>query len=896
MFQGARMADTKTLNASPVQRKLSFFILLLVLAGIGLSFWLISKQNDDLLIQDAIEDASILAKSLETFRSYYSDTIASRALSAGIEVSHDFRNKKDALPLPFTLHSELSKKIGEEHFGTKTRIFSNYPYPWNKTGGVKDQFERDALAALIKSPDQPFTRVVGEDGTRVLRFAKADLMRESCIGCHNSSPDSPKHDWKVGDVAGVMSISVPLNPQHRMLHDKLGSGNILVGLLLTFLLISFYVANKASYASIQNLEEEVRNKINALEEAEESLDSAQKIGHVGNWSLDLKSKQLWASDGLLRLFGISEDEFDGTMESLVKHMHRDDRAVFQKYIERTASDLSHSSMDYRIILPGGEMRHLHEEADVVISSDGSRKRLVGVIRDITGKKERESKLVMLSNALEQAGEAVLISDSSNNILYVNKTFTVVTGYSLDEVIGKNPKILSSGRQGKAFYQKMWEEIRVRGVWKGRIYNKRKNGDVYPEQIHIRAIRNEQGEIINYAAVFSDITDQIRLEGRLRESQKMEAVGTLVGGIAHDFNNILAAITGNLYLMKKDVEDRPAVIEKIVSIEDESFRAAAMIAQLLTFARKDVVHMDDISITDLFNTTYQLAHVTVPESVDLEWEGSSEELRVRADENQIKQIILNLVNNARDATEELEKPVIRVSLSRYIPDTIFRDRHPHASADAYACIEVLDNGMGIARDTLPHIFEPFYTTKSVGKGTGLGLAMVYGSIQQHGGIIEVDSEIDKGTRFQIYLPMVDNSEHESHEEKTWSGVSRGNGETILVVDDEEIVRNVARDLLTSLNYKVLEAGDGESAIDVFKANRVDIGLVILDVVMPRMGGVQAAEKIRSLLPNMPIIFATGYDQDSVLEDVEGWTNITILSKPYRAMQISAAIREMLGGKS
>ncbi|HKI60056.1 MAG TPA: PAS domain S-box protein, partial [Mariprofundaceae bacterium] len=810
-----------------------------------------------------------------------------------LEVTQNFRNKAHSLPLPITLHSELSEKMGAEHFGTHSRIYSDYPFPRNKEGGVKDTFERDALAALSKSPGKPFYRVEGEDDGRILRFAKADIMRQSCIGCHNSSPESPKRDWKVGDLAGVLSISVPISSEHRLTHGKFGAGYVLVGVLLTFLIIAFYIANSISHASIQNLEEEVRNKITELEEAEESLDSAQKIGRVGNWAFDLESKRFWASDGLLRVLGISKDEFDGTMESLLKHLHRDDRVAFQQSIERTNSGEKHGTIDYRIVLPSGEMRYLHEEADVVVNEAGDRRRLIGVVQDVTEKKERQLKLNMLSNALEQAGEAVLITDSSNHIRYVNKTFTTVTGYRLEEVIGKNPKILSSGRQSKAFYQKMWEEIRVRGVWKGRIYNRRKNGDVYPEQIHIRAIRNDEGEVINYAAVFSDITENIKLEHRLRESQKMEAVGTLVGGIAHDFNNILAAITGNLYLIKKDVEGLPEVIEKIETIEDESFRAADMIAQLLTFARKDVVHMEEISISELFKTTFQLTHVTVPESVILEWNDPAEELRVKGDENQIKQIILNLINNARDALEGLENPEIRVSLNKFMPDTAFTSRHPTASFEAYACIEVEDNGAGIARDTMSHIFEPFYTTKSVGKGTGLGLAMVYGSIQQHGGIIEVDSELNKGSRFRIYLPLIDAGKPKSLEEDAWSGVALGSGETILVVDDEDVVRSVARDLLRSVNYKVLEAADGMSAIDVFKANRVDIGLVILDVVMPRMGGVQAAEVIRSISPDIPIIFATGYDQDRVLESVADWSNVAVLSKPYRAREISMKIRKMIG---
>ncbi len=886
------MSDKQQLDTGFIRHRFAWVILILILVGLGLSFWLVLKQNESLLVQDAVEDANILAKSFETFRDYYSDVVVPRAIKAGVKITHDFRNRNDSLPLPFTMHSELSEKIGKEHFGTTTRIYSNFPYPWNKTGGAKDQFERDALTALVQSPDKPFYRVEGYGDERILRFAKADLMHESCVACHNSSSDSPKHNWKVGDVAGVLSIAVPLSTQHRLFHGKLGAGYILIGILLTLLIVSLFVVNASSKASIHNLEAEVRRKIIELEEAEASLEAAQKVGRIGNWALDLDSEHLWVSDGLLKQLGIDEGEFDGTVHSLTKHVHRDDREAFQKCFEREKGGATHSSLDCRVVLSGGEMRYLHKEIDVVTDESGERSRLIGVARDITEKRAREVRLSMLSNALEQAGEAVLITDSSNNIHYVNKTFSDVTGYALEEVVGKNPSVLSSGRHGKEFYHRMWEDIRVKGFWKGRIWNRRKSGDVYPEQIHIRAIVDEQGEVINYAAVFSDITEQLKMEQAVRQSQKMEAVGTLVGGIAHDFNNILTAITGSLYLIKRDVESQPKVLSKIESIEEESFRAAEMIGQLLTFARKDMTSRDEIDFSTVYRDSKGLARVALSEDIALKWGECPVDVTVSGDENQLKQIILNLVNNARDALEGIDSPEIGVSLKGYKPNAEFRNRHPGADFDRYACLEVTDNGCGISKATLEHIFEPFYTTKDTGKGTGLGLSMVYGSVQGHHGVIEVDSKEGRGSTFRIYLPMLERSNEHMLTEQTWSGVMRGNGETVLVVDDEEIVRNIARDLLTSIGYKVLEASDGASAVDVFKANRMDIGLVLLDVVMPRMGGVQAATLIREASPDIPIVFVTGYDQDSVLTGVEGWKNIAILSKPYRAKQISSEIHTLL----
>ena len=875
-----------------LRNRFLLYVLLFLILGIGFSSWLAIKQTEDILVEDAVEDANLLAKSLEAFRKYYSDTVVPRAARAGMDVTHDFRLRDNALPLPFTLHGELSEQINKTHFGTRTRIFSDYPFPWNRDGGAKDQFERDALTVLRQSPDKPFTRLEGEGGDRVLRFAKADLMLESCIGCHNSSPDSPKHDWQVGDVAGVLSVSVPLNPEHRIIHTKLGAGYLLVATLLITMVIILYIANIISHGSIRNLERKIRQKMEELETSEESLESAQKVGKIGNWTLDIESRNFWASQGLMKLLNVEEEDFDGTIDSLVKHLHSEDRKKFRQCVEKAIVDATHETLDYRIILPDGELRFLHEESDVVVSPETGKKRLVGVVKDVTEKHDRELKLNMLSNALEQAGEAVLITDNSNNIRYVNKAFSEVTGYQPSEVIGKNPKLLSSGRHGHSFYKKMWREIKKRGYWKGRIFNKRKNGEIYPEQIHIRAIHDEHGDIANYAAVFSDITEQIRLEERLRESQKMEAVGTLVGGIAHDFNNILAAITGNLFLIRKDVEDRPLVMKKITTIEDEGFRAAKMISQLLTFARKDVIHMDEVSFTELYRGTKQLARVTVPESVKLVWEDCGEELKVDGDDNQLKQIILNLVNNARDAVEGVEDPTITVSLKRYEPDRDFRDRHRNVTSDEYICLEVSDNGCGIPRDTLEHVFEPFFTTKRAGQGTGLGLAMVYGSIQHHSGIMEVDSEVDKGSRFRIYLACSVDGHPESGEEITFSDIVPGKGETILVVDDEDMVRDVARDMLKSLDYRVLEASDGVSAVDVFMMNRERIALVLLDVVMPRMGGVQAARKIREVNPDMPIIFATGYDQDSVLAEVADWSHSTVIGKPYRAKQISKKIHKLL----
>jgi len=882
------MSEDKQQRRSHSLNKVTLIIASLLLLGVGLSYWLVSKQNDYLLVQDAIEDATLLAKSMDEFRKYYSDNVVTRAREAGIEVTHDYLNKKGSIPLPITLHSDLSSKIGREHFGTTTRIFSDYPYPWNRDGGAKDDFERQAVTVLTKSPGEPFTRVEDLDGKRALRFAKADLMVASCIECHNRA-ESPKRDWKIGDLAGVLTITVPLNPEHQMLHAKMDDSLILIGILLILLVVALAMVYRRSHISMRELELEVNYQTQELRETEEHLAAAQRIGHLGNWDWDVSSDHLWVSDECLRLFGLDE-MFDESFETLLSHVHKDDRALWHKHVQKTMQDKRPYVIDYRVVLQGGEIRMLRETTKSVGKLESNR-HVVGVVQDITDQKQREDDLRMMSNALQQSGEAVLITDASNNIKYVNSAFTEVTGYTPVEVVGKNPSVLGSGRQSKEFYEQMWKEIKKTGGWKGRIWNRRKNGEIYPEQLHIQAVMDDNGFISNYAAIFSDISDHLKVEEQLRQSQKMEAIGTLVGGIAHDFNNMLAAITGSLYLIKKDVKGLPKVEAKIANIEDESFRASEMIGQLLTFARKDIVQMEQVSVSKLMENSKNLGKVTVSEEVDLNWELCSDELIVRGDENQLQQMLLNLLNNARDALEGVMEPKITVLLDSYIADAAFHKRHSASVAEKYARLRVRDNGSGIAKETMRHVFEPFYTTKDVGKGSGLGLSMVYGSIQNHHGVIELQSELGIGTLFTIYIPSIEKREDKTLEE-TWSGIEFGQGETILLVDDEEMVRNVGRRLLESFGYKVLEAADGASAIDVFKANRVDIGLVVLDVVMPRMGGVQAAEGIRSISPEMPIIFSTGYDQQQVLHDVHGWKRVRVLHKPYRAKQISEEIRKLL----
>ncbi len=505
--------------------------------------------------------------------------------------------------------------------------------------------------------------------------------------------------------------------------------------------------------------------------------------------------------------------------------------------------------------------------------------------------QREMEMRKLSQAVEQAGESVMITNKEGTIEYVNSSFTKITGYLPEEVLGKNPRILKSGNQSKEFYKSLWRTISRGEVWHSAVVDRRKDGSQYPALMTISPIFNEDEQITHYVGIQQDMTMHESLEEKFRQAQKMEALGTLVGGIAHDFNNMLAGMTGNLYLAKKKVAGFPDVVEKLDSVSALSFRAAEMIKQLLTFARKGVVEMKPFGLTSFIKEASKLNTSSIPENIHTQSEFCAEELIVRGDATQLQQVLMNLLNNARDAVENVSDPVIMMKLEEFEGDQEFMDKHPDMSGSLFAHLIVSDNGSGISSADKEHIFEPFYTTKGIGVGTGLGLSMAYGAVQSHDGILEMESTQGVGTTFHIYLPLLEEHKIELIADGSVNALP-GHGELILVVDDNAEIRKTSREVLENLGYKVLVAIDGLEAIDTFTQHQDDIALIIMDVVMPRVGGLKAFERIKIVSPEAKVIFATGYDKDETLKGEMPADKTLILSKPYNIVKLSQMIREQL----
>ncbi|TLS76479.1 response regulator [Mariprofundus erugo] len=379
------------------------------------------------------------------------------------------------------------------------------------------------------------------------------------------------------------------------------------------------------------------------------------------------------------------------------------------------------------------------------------------------------------------------------------------------------------------------------------------------------------------------------EMKYEHAQKMESMGTLVGGIAHDFNNMLAGISGHLYLIQRQI-DADDVQKRLDKIGDLTMYAADMIRQLMTFARKDEVRMSDFDLRAFINEAYKLARVSVPAHIRCELILVDGCMMIHGNCTQIQQVVMNLMNNARDALSGVGEPFMQISLTRSEGGDAFAKNFPDAAEGAYAILTVQDNGCGIPQDKLNRIYEPFYTTKEPGKGTGLGLSMVYGAIKSHGGFIDVASYPGKGTRFSVYFPLVLRSGADGSAVERQ--VEEGMGETILLVDDDQTVLEVHEHLLDTLGYSVLTASNGQQAVDMYAEHMDHIDLVLTDIVMPVLGGKGAADCIRQLNPKAKILFFSGYarDHDASPEMEHDWH--LVMNKPMPIDELSRVIQRQL----
>lgn len=514
-----------------------------------------------------------------------------------------------------------------------------------------------------------------------------------------------------------------------------------------------------------------------------------------------------------------------------------------------------------------------------------RETVLSVARDISERKREEEERIRLVTGIEQVAESVLIIDPDWKIRYANPAFERISGYRHEEIMGRHPRLFSSGDHDPSFYKSIRETVERGDVWSGRLRSRKKDGTNYEVEATITPIRGKTGKIDSFVTIERDVTHEAELERQLRQAQKMEALGTLAGGIAHDFNNILAAIMGNCEMGLHNLKEPDRARRNLDQVLIAANRATDLVKQILTFSRQSEQERKPAQIGLLVKETLKFLRASLPATIEIRQNVLSQGM-VLADPTQIHQVLMNLCTNAAHAMRE-QGGILEVSLT----DSDSRDGRipPAPDQGRYMRLAIKDTGPGIEPAIMDRIFDPYFTTKKPGEGTGLGLAVVLGIVEGHGGSIQVESEPGSGTSFYVFLPRIDSA---AVREVEPIALPEGGTERILLVDDESPLLEVGRQMLEYLGYSVLTMTNGLEALEAIQASPERFDLVITDQTMPQMTGIQLAGELERIGSSIPVILCTGFSEQVMAVQGKPEGVCEFLIKPVIMQQLAETVRRAL----
>lgn len=529
--------------------------------------------------------------------------------------------------------------------------------------------------------------------------------------------------------------------------------------------------------------------------------------------------------------------------------------------------------------------------------DGEIVALIAVARDITDKKLAEEALHREKEKfrvlVEESPLGVSIIGKDGNYKYLNPRFIELFGYTQEDI-----------PTGREWFRKAYtdREYRNQVISTWIADNEESKADEFRPRTFNVTCKDGSKKVIKFLPVtmetkdqfiiYEDITEHEKLEAQLRQAQKMEAIGRLAGGVAHDFNNLLTAIIGNADLTLMSLDKDSPLLENIEEIKKAGHRAASLTRQLLTFSRKQVLQPKVLNFNEVIIGLNKMLVRLIGEDVELETFMEPDLGLIKADPGQIEQVLLNLAVNSRDAMPQGGKLTIETT-NVDLDEEYFRKHAEHMQTGPYVMLSVSDTGIGMNKEVLSHIFEPFFTTKETGKGTGLGMATVYGIIDQNDGYIWPYSEPGQGTTFKIYLPRIEGEVEPEQKEKALKKIPDAS-ETILMVEDNDEVRNLTRNILQRYGYKVLEAENGEEALRISQQQQT-IHLMLTDVVMPGMSGRELAECIQSQRSEIKVLYMSGYTDSAIVHHGVLTSGVNFIQKPFTPEQLTSKIREVLDTK-
>jgi PAS domain S-box-containing protein len=612
----------------------------------------------------------------------------------------------------------------------------------------------------------------------------------------------------------------------------------------------------------------------ALQRREAELHESQRVAHVGSWDWDAVKDSVWWSPEFARIYGIAPAESQPTYRQRLEAYTAESAGRLDALVQRALRTGEPYEVDLELADPRACARWVVARGEVKRDAQGRIRGLRGTTQDITERKRLELEMRRAAAAIEQAAEVIMITDPDAVIQYVNPAFTRVTGFTPEQAVGQRASILKSGRHDQDFYRALWATLRRGETWRGHLVNRRRDGTEFEEDATISPVRDESGRVAHYVAVKRDVTQEVALEAQLRQAQKMEAIGRLAGGIAHDFNNLLQALLSHAQLLRISPE---RVDTELPELEAQIRRGAALTRQLLLFSRRQEAHREPLDLNEVIASLGQLLRRLVRENVTLAIELNPGPLMIDADRGQLDQVLMNLTINATDAMPGGGRLSIRTGRQ-----------------GAMACLAVEDTGSGIPESIRSKIFEPLFTTKPVGLGTGLGLSLVRDIVSEHGGRIELESAEGAGTTFRVLLPEAISAgpsrSAPSAREEAWPP---GHGERVLVVEDGAAARVGLRAILRSLRYEVTAVGSGREARALMGEAGFDA--LLSDVMLPDVEGTALVRELLDRWPGMGVILMSGYSEADVLARVADLPRVHFLQKPFDANALAKALRQTLSGQ-
>jgi len=528
----------------------------------------------------------------------------------------------------------------------------------------------------------------------------------------------------------------------------------------------------------------------------------------------------------------------------------------------------------------------------IYDSHGDLRHIEGLVQDISERKKAETELQRLSTAVEQVVENIIITDAVGKIKYVNPAFERNIGYTLKEVYDIDHRFFGADKTEKKVYGQMLKTVEDDRVWTGRITSRKKNNDLIIEDAIVSPIKSPLGSFMGYVSINRDVTLKAKFENQLRQSQKMEAIGTLAGGIAHDFNNILGVIIGCSELATNSISKNHRAVKDIEQVLTAGLRAKSLVSQILTFSRQEEDKKIPLILSPFIKEVVKFLKATLPKIMEIRVKLNTETGTILADPIQMQQILMNLCTNSSQSIGR-NRGVIDVTLSNIDYENT-DDLPPEINPGAYVILEVKDNGCGIPDKIIHKIFDPFFTTKSIGEGTGLGLSVVHGIVKKHGGTVTVKSKKGVGTSFCVILPGLEHADIKINIEQSLE-LPRGK-EKILLVDDETTLVDILERILSNLGYEVHAYSSSLKALNAFKLKPGYFDLIVTDLIMPDMTGADLTTKIRKLNNKIPVILFTGINDNKIVQrDYKGIKFNRILVKPLRNADLVFAIRKELDGR-